>query len=351
MMADERKTLLEVKGLKKYFPVQRGLLRKTLGYVKAVDGVSFYIRHGETLGLVGESGSGKTTTGRCIVRVVEPTAGQILFHDHGTTVKVNDLRRKELRAFRENLQMIFQDPYSSLNPRMTVLELVGEPLVAHGIAKGRELENRVAETLLSVGLKVEHLRRYPHSFSGGQRQRICIARALVQRPKLVVCDEPVSALDVSVQSQIINLLQDLQSKYDLTYLFVAHDMSVVRYISSRVAVMYVGKLVETGETEAVLRDPLHPYSEALLSAIPRPNPHYQKNRIVLSGEVADPTNPPSGCVFHPRCRYAQDLCQHEEPPLVEVKPNHFAACHFASTLELQGIMTVGATGAPEHLVA
>jgi peptide/nickel transport system ATP-binding protein len=336
-MREESPNLLEVKGLKKYFPIQRGLLRRTVAYVKAVDGVSFFIKEGETLGLVGESGCGKTTTGRCIVRVIEPTAGEILFRENGQMVRVNDLKAGELKEFRKNMQMIFQDPYSSLNPRMTVLELVAEPLIAHRIAKGREMEDRVAEALVSVGLKVEYLRRYPHSFSGGQRQRIGIARALVQRPKLIVCDEPVSALDVSVQSQILNLLQDLQENFHLTYLFVAHDMSVVRHISSRVAVMYVGKLVELAETEELLGNPKHPYSEALLSAIPRPNPHYDMNRIILSGEAADPANPPSGCVFHQRCRYAQSICSEQVPPLVEVGKDHYAACHFSDTLNLQGM--------------
>jgi len=235
------------------------------------------------------------------------------------------------------MQMIFQDPFSSLNPRMTVLELVGEPLLAHGIARGQELEDRVAEMVRAVGLRVEHLPRYPHSFSGGQRQRIGIARALVQRPKLVVCDEPVSALDVSVQSQVVNLLPDLQSDLDLTYLFVAHDMSVVRQVSNRIAVMYVGKLVEVAESEELLRGPKHPYSETLLSAVPRPNPHHHMQRLNLEGEPADPANAPPGCVFHPRCRYMEDICQTEVPTLIELTPGHHVACHFADQLELQGI--------------
>jgi len=340
-MDKERLTLLEVKELKKYFPIQRGLLRKTTGYVKAVDGVDLFIREGETLGLVGESGCGKTTTGRCILRVIQPTSGKILFRENGGMVDINELDRSELKKFRKNMQMIFQDPYSSLNPRMTVLELVGEPLIAHNLAKGRAMEDCVAETLVSVGLKVEHLRRYPHSFSGGQRQRIGIARALVQRPKLIVCDEPVSALDVSVQSQILNLLQDLQDQYHLTYLFVAHDMSVVRHISNRVAVMYVGKLVELADTEEILRNPKHPYSEALLSAIPRPNPHTRMDRITLSGEAADPANTPSGCVFHPRCKYAQEVCKIDTPPLIKVEKDHYAACHFSSILQLKGFSETG----------
>lgn len=336
-MVDASDLLLEVTNLKKHFPIQKGLFRRTTGYVKAVDGVSFSIRKGETLGLVGESGCGKTTTGRCIVRVYRPTEGEILFQDDGNAINLNQLDRQELKAFRRNMQMIFQDPFSSLNPRMTVLDLVGEPLLAHGIARGQELEDRVAEMVAAVGLKVEHLPRYPHSFSGGQRQRIGIARALVQRPKLVVCDEPVSALDVSVQSQVVNLLQDLQAELDLTYLFVAHDMSVVRQISNRIAVMYVGKLVEVAESEELLRNPKHPYSETLLSAVPRPNPHYAMQRLNLEGEPADPANAPPGCVFHPRCRYMEDICQTEAPALIELTPGRHVACHFADRLELQGI--------------
>ncbi|MDE0141773.1 MAG: ABC transporter ATP-binding protein [Caldilineaceae bacterium] len=336
-MANDSELLLEVSDLRMYFPIQKGLLRRTTGYVKAVDGVSLSIRKGETLGLVGESGCGKTTTGRCIVRVYQPTSGEIVFHEEGEIVDINRLTRQELKSFRRNMQMIFQDPFSSLNPRMTVLELVGEPLLAHGIARGQELEDRVAEMVRAVGLRVEHLPRYPHSFSGGQRQRIGIARALVQRPKLVVCDEPVSALDVSVQSQVVNLLQDLQSDLDLTYLFVAHDMSVVRQVSNRIAVMYVGKLVEVAESEELLRSPKHPYSETLLSAVPRPNPHHHMQRLNLEGEPADPANAPPGCVFHPRCRYMEDICQTEVPTLIELTPGHHVACHFADQLELQGI--------------
>ena len=336
-MADDSDLLLEVNDLRMYFPIQKGLLRRTTGYVKAVDGVSLSIKKGETLGLVGESGCGKTTTGRCIVRVYQPTAGEIVFHEEGEIVDIGQLTRQELKAFRRNMQMIFQDPFSSLNPRMTVLELVGEPLLAHGIARGQELEDRVAEMVSAVGLRVEHLPRYPHSFSGGQRQRIGIARALVQRPKLVVCDEPVSALDVSVQSQVVNLLQDLQSDLDLTYLFVAHDMSVVRQVSNRIAVMYVGKLVEVAESEELLRDPKHPYSETLLSAVPRPNPLHHMQRLNLEGEPADPANAPPGCVFHPRCRYMEDICQTDVPDLVELTPGHHVACHFADQLALQGI--------------
>ena len=336
-MSSDNDLLLEVNDLKMYFPIQKGLLKRTTGYVKAVDGVSLSIKKGETLGLVGESGCGKTTTGRCIVRVYRPTDGEIIFHVDDEEINLNSLDRQELKTFRRNMQMIFQDPFSSLNPRMTVLDLVGEPLLAHGIARGQELEDRVAEMVNAVGLRVEHLPRYPHSFSGGQRQRIGIARALVQRPKLVVCDEPVSALDVSVQSQVVNLLQDLQSELALTYLFVAHDMSVVRQISNRIAVMYVGKLVEVAESEELLRSPKHPYSETLLSAVPRPNPHHKMQRLNLEGEPADPANAPPGCVFHPRCRYMEDICRTDVPALVELTPGHHVACHFAEQLALQGI--------------
>jgi peptide/nickel transport system ATP-binding protein len=336
-MADERATLLEVKGLKKYFPIQRGLLRRTVGQVKAVDGVDLFIKEGETLGLVGESGCGKTTTGRCILRVLEPTAGEVLFRNGDEMVPVTQLDRRALKAFRRHMQMIFQDPFSSLNPRMTVLEIVGEPLLVNGIAKGRKLEDRVEQVLISVGLKVEYLRRYPHSFSGGQRQRIGVARALVLNPKLIVCDEPVSALDVSVQSQIINLLQDLQDAYRLTYLFIAHDMGVVRHISNRIAVMYVGKLVELAQTEEVMASPKHPYTEALLSAVPRPDPHYHSNRILMEGEAPDPSNPPPGCVFHTRCRYAQEICKREAPLFRQVASEHYTSCHFVEKLTLRGI--------------
>ena len=334
---DERDTLLEIHDLRKYFPIQSGFFRRTTGYVKAVDGVSFHIKRGETLGLVGESGCGKTTTGRCILRVLEPTTGKILFRSNDHQTSVTELNSRDLKQFRRNMQMIFQDPYSSLNPRMTVLEIVGEPLLVNGIAKGTELQDRTEQVLTSVGLKIEHMRRYPHSFSGGQRQRIGIARALVLRPQLIVADEPVSALDVSIQSQIINLLQDLQDEYQLTYLFIAHDMSVVRQICNRIAVMYVGKLVEHAETDELLSNPRHPYTEALLSAVPRPDPHHVSGRMILHGEAPDPSNPPPGCVFQNRCKYAQDICRSIAPELVEVQPGHQASCHFASTLELRGL--------------
>ena len=334
-MAEETNTLLEVKGLRKYFPIKRGLLRQVVGHVKAVDGVDFFINEGETLGLVGESGCGKTTTARCVIRVVEPTAGDVLFRYDDQMVSVPALDRLGLRALRQDMQMIFQDPYSSLNPRMTVLDIIGEPLLVNKIARGRELQDRVERVVRSVGLKVEHLRRYPHSFSGGQRQRIGIARALVLNPKMILADEPVSALDVSVQAQIINLLEDLQREFGLSYLFIAHDLSVVSHIADRIAVMYVGKHVELAQTDELLGNPKHPYTEALLSAIPRPDPHRRPERIIMSGEAPDPSNPPPGCVFHPRCQYVQDICRVEEPVFVGVGPEHLAKCHFADALSLR----------------
>jgi len=330
--------LLEVQDLVKHFPIRKGFLRRQTGAVKAVDGVSFFIREGETLGLVGESGCGKTTTGRCILRAIEPTSGQIYFKDKNMgRVEVVGLEKTQLKKLRQNMQMIFQDPYSSLNPRMTLLQIVGEPLLVNGVAKGKEIEDRVAELLRVVGLRPEYMVRYPHAFSGGQRQRIGVARALALNPQLIVCDEPVSALDVSIQAQILNMFQDLQEQFGLTYLFVAHDLSVVEHISDRVAVMYVGKLVESAKTEELFLNPMHPYTEALLSAVPKPDPRYKSKRIVLEGDVADPANPPPGCYFHPRCRYAIDRCKQELPLLRELKPDHFVACHRAEELALAGV--------------
>jgi len=334
----ERPKLLEVKHLAKHFPVRRGLLQRALGSIKAVDDVNFHIYEGETLGLVGESGCGKTTTGRCVLRGIEPTGGEILFmRAAGHVVDVAHLDHAGMSALRRNMQMIFQDPYSSLNPRWTLLEIVGEPLFVNGLAKGKELEERVAHLLKRVGLRPEYLRRYPHAFSGGERQRIGIARALATQPKLVVADEPVSALDVSVRAQTLNLLQDLQSEFQLTYLFISHDLSVVEHICDRVAVMYVGKLVEMAETEELYLNPRHPYTEALMSAVPKSDPDVLSNRIVLEGDVPDPGNPPSGCYFHPRCQYAIDRCKVEAPRLEEVAPGHVASCHRARELDLRGI--------------
>lgn len=338
MAENTNNMLLRVNDLYKHFPIRRGTLRKTVGYVRAVDGVSFHIREKETLGLVGESGCGKTTTGRCVMRAIEPTSGEVLYtRADGETVNIPTLEGDDLRLLRREIQMIFQDPYSSLNPRMTLLQIVGEPLTVNRIAHGRELEDRVAELLRRVGLRPEYMRRYPHAFSGGQRQRIGIARALALNPRFIVADEPVSALDVSIQAQVLNLLEDLQQEMGLTYLFVAHDLSVVQHISDRVAVMYVGKLVEMADTNELYYTPMHPYTEALMSAVPKPDPRAVKQRIVLEGEVADPANPPSGCYFHPRCRYATELCRTEEPELLEVKPEHYVKCHRATELTLRGV--------------
>ena len=337
--------LLEVRNLKKFFPIQAGFLKRTVGNVRAVDDVSFNLRQGETLGLVGESGCGKTTTSRCILRAINPTSGEIIFRTReGTLVDMATLPGGELRALRRDMQMIFQDPFSSLNPRMTLLDIVGEPLLVHGMKSRRDRAERVAELLRLVGLRPEYMRRFPHAFSGGERQRIGIARALALNPRLVVADEPVSALDVSVQAQGINLLQDLQEDLHLTYLFVAHDLSVVKQISDRVAVMYVGKIVEIAETEELFASPKHPYTAALLSAVPVPDPRAERAaRVVLQGEVANPANPPSGCYFHPRCSFAQDVCRTDTPVLEEISPGHLVSCHRAKELELPGIIEMAET--------
>ena len=322
----DAETLLEVRDLLKYFPVKRGVLARTVGNVKAVDGVSFAISPGETLGLVGESGSGKTTVGRCILRLIEATSGSIQFDG----MELTRLSASEMRRMRQHMQIVFQDPYASLNPRMTVGSIVAEPLVIHGGMSGKQRTDRVSELLQTVGLDPAYRRRFPHEFSGGQRQRIGVARALATNPKFLVLDEPVSALDVSIQAQVVNLLQDLQKELGLTYLFIAHDLAVVEYISNRVAVMYLGKIMELAPREALYRDPLHPYTKALLSAVPVPDPHAEKKRILLKGDIPTPLNPPSGCVFHTRCPIAQfPICSQEVPPLVEHKPGQFAACHFA----------------------
>jgi len=328
--------LLEVRDLRKYFPIQRGLLRRTVGEVKAVDGVSFDLRAGETLGLVGESGCGKTTTGRLVLRALQPTAGEIHLRHADQMVDLTGLTRRQLKPYRRDMQVIFQDPFSSLSPRMTVFEIVSEPLAIHGIGDAAARRARVRELMECVGLRVEHMSRYPHAFSGGQRQRIGIARALALQPRLIVCDEPVSALDVSIQAQVINLLKDLQSSFGLSYLFIAHDLSVVEHLSDRVAVMYLGRIVELAPADELYRRPGHPYTEALLSAIPASHPKQKRERIVLSGDVPNPADPPTGCHFHPRCRYAREICRTEAPPLRELAPGHVAACHFADELNLIG---------------
>ncbi len=339
-MADAKtdEILLEVKDLKKHFPIVGGLMRRTVGYVKAVDGVSFYIKKGETLGLVGESGCGKTTTGRTALRLIEPTAGEVIFDDPDLgKVHIEALDGRQMKVVRPKMQIIFQDPFSSLDPRMTLERIVAEPLVINNVLRGQALRNRVGELLELVGLRHEYMTRYPHAFSGGQRQRIGIARALALNPTLIVCDEPVSALDVSIQAQVLNLLEDLQGQFNLTYLFIAHDLSVVEHISDRVAVMYVGFLVEMAETNELYYHPKHPYTEALMAAIPKPNPRMRTRPIKLPGEVASPANPPSGCYFHPRCRYAQAICSQERPLLRDVGSEHWVACHFAEDLHLAGL--------------
>ena len=314
--------VLEVRNLKKYFPITGGILSKTVGNVFAVDGVSFFLDKEETLGLVGESGCGKTTAGRVILRLIELTDGEIYFEGQDIT----RLPKAEMRDLRRHMQIIFQDPYASLNPRMTVGNILGEPLRIHNVAKGQALEDRVAELLEKVGLHPDHRRRYPHEFSGGQRQRIGIARALALNPKLIVADEPVSALDVSIQAQVINLLEDLKREYGLSYLFIAHDLSVVEYMSDRVAVMYLGKLVELAAADELYRNPKHPYTQALLSAVPIPNPRSEKKRQILEGDVPSPINPPKGCHFHTRCRYRVDDCSQFEPAFSDTGNGHYVAC-------------------------
>ncbi|MBN2310256.1 MAG: ATP-binding cassette domain-containing protein [Candidatus Hydrogenedentes bacterium] len=332
-----REPLLDVQDLTRFFPIKKGLLRKEVGVIRAVDGVSFTINEGETLGLVGESGCGKTTTGRMILRLLERTRGRMVFRKDGKEVDLTRLQGEELRRFRKHMQLIFQDPFASLNPRMTVLDIIGEPLKAHRYGSKKAIEDRVKWLTQAAGLQVEFLRRYPHAFSGGQRQRIGIARALALNPKLIVCDEPVSALDVSVQAQIVNLLKDLQEQFGLTYLFIAHDLSVVENISNRVAVMYAGRLVELSETLELFSAPRHPYTEALMNALPIPDPRAKRERIVLKGEVADPSNLPAGCAFHPRCRYCTEECKQAVPALREVSSGHFAACHRADEIEPKGV--------------
>jgi oligopeptide/dipeptide ABC transporter ATP-binding protein len=314
--------ILEVQNLKKHFPIRGGVLSKVVGHVYAVDGVSFFLKAGETLGLVGESGCGKSTTGRLILRLLDRTEGQIWFDGQDIT----DLSRQDMRRLRRNMQIIFQDPYASLNPRMTVQRIVGEPLKIHRVSKGKDVEDQVVMLLEKVGLHPDHARRYPHEFSGGQRQRIGIARALALHPKLIVADEPVSALDVSIQAQVINLLQDLKREFALSYIFIAHDLSVVEYMSDRVAVMYLGKIVEMSSSEVLYRDPKHPYTQALLSAVPIPNPRSNKQRQILEGDVPSPIHPPSGCRFHTRCFYRTDECSRFEPAFTDIGGGHYVAC-------------------------
>jgi len=325
-----------VEGLRKYFPIERGLLRRVHGYIKAVDGVSLEIHEGETLGLVGESGCGKSTLGRCIVRAHKPTEGSVTLHTNGKAVDLATLTRKEMRPYKRLVQMIFQDPFSSLDPRMTVMEIVAEPLRINTTLAGRDLEKRVAELMHFVGMDPKHMRRYPHAFSGGQRQRIGIARAIALNPKLIIADEPVSALDVSIQAQILNLLNDLKDELGLSYLFVAHDLSVVEHMADRVAVMYVGQIVETAEKADLYFSPRHPYTEALLSAIPMADPEAERNRRVLPGEPANPAAPPPGCTFHPRCTYATEICRQEIPKWEESGPGRFVRCHRWKELSLSG---------------
>lgn len=322
-MVNTQQKLLEVKGVKKYFPITGGVFQKVVGNVKAVDGVDMYIKRGETLGLVGESGCGKSTLGRVILRLLDATEGAINYGGKD----VLKLKKEEMREMRKKMQIIFQDPYASLNPRMTVGDIIGEPMDIFGLASGHAKEEKVLDLLHIVGLGTQHIRRYPHEFSGGQRQRVGIARALAVDPELIICDEPVSALDVSVRSQVLNLMQELQQKFGLTYLFISHDLSVVKHISDRVSVMYLGKVVEIAEKNELYDKPLHPYTRALLSAIPIPDPEVKRERIILEGDVPSPVNPPSGCHFHTRCKYAKPECSKVEPKLKDVGGEHFVACH------------------------
>ena len=337
--------LIEARHLKKYFPIRKGVLQREVARVHAVDDVSFAVQEGETLGLVGESGCGKSTLGRTVVRLLEPTAGEILFRG----VPIQDLGPRALRPLRREIQMVFQDPYASLNPRKRVGSIIGDPMKIHKLGNKQERKARVEELLEAVGLSPEHYNRFPHEFSGGQRQRIGIARALSLRPKLVIADEPVSALDVSIQSQMLNLLEDLQTEFNLTYIFIAHDLGVVRHVSNRIAVMYLGKIVELSPAEELYQRPIHPYTEALLSAVPVPDPDLaaSRERIVLEGDVPSPINPPSGCRFHPRCRYATQVCSELEPPLVDYGDGHLAACHHPLNVDRATLEAAAARPIPE----
>ncbi len=323
------KKLIDVKDLKKYFPVEAGLFMRKVADLKAVDDVSFNIMQGESMGLVGESGCGKTTVGRCILRLIEPTAGKVYFDGTDLT----SLKKEELRTFRSRMQLIFQDPYTSLNPRLTVGDIISEPLLIHQKVEKKEMNERIKRLMVEVGLSPSQSRRYPHEFSGGQKQRISIARALSVVPSFIVADEPVAALDMSIRAQILNLMKDLQAKYGLTYLIISHDLTVIKHMCNRIMVMYLGNLVEIAERDSLFKLPYHPYSFALISAVPIPDPSIRKKRIILKGEVPAPINPPSGCRFHPRCPYVKDLCSKRAPNLEEIVENHFVACHFAEELE------------------
>jgi oligopeptide/dipeptide ABC transporter ATP-binding protein len=336
--SEEENYILEVKNLKQWFPIYKGIMQKVVGNVKAVDGVSFFLREREVLGLVGESGCGKTTTGRSILRLYDPTGGEVWYRKaDGEKVDVVTISKNDMKPLRREMRMIFQDPFSSLNPRFTVKDIIGEPLIIHNVAKGRELDERVGKLMKEVGLDPNYMNRYPHEFSGGQRQRIGLARTLSLSPRLIIADEPVSALDVSIQAQVLNLLKGLKDEFGLTLLFIAHDLSVVEHVSDRIAVMYVGKIVEMADTGELLHRPLHPYTEALLSSVPPADPDIKYARIPLQGEVPSPANPPKGCIFHPRCSYAKEICSESEPALDEVFAGHFASCHFAKELKLRGV--------------
>jgi oligopeptide transport system ATP-binding protein len=315
--------LLKVEGLKKHFPITGGILGRPVNHVKAVDGVSFQVKKGETLGIVGESGCGKSTTGRMLMRLIDPSEGKVTFEDKELT----SLSKAEMRKIRRDIQMVFQDPYASLNPRHTVEKILEEPLIVHGIGSAKERKKKVHELLEIVGLSSYHAKRYPHQFSGGQRQRIGIARALMTQPKLIIADEPVSALDVSIQAQVLNLMKELQEEFDLTYIFIAHDLGVVRHISDRVGVMYLGRMVELSESEKLYEKPLHPYTQALLSAVPIPDPAFERDTILLQGDIPSPSNPPAGCAFHTRCPHAMDVCKSKTPEFKEHLPGHYVACH------------------------